>query len=80
MNAIHVTTDYLATVDEIRDVWAAVTQQPLASISGMAGKLSMARTKVYHILKFLEAAGYIRHNPRSQGRTVVIPLADYRQT
>lgn len=66
--------DYTATTKEIQDVWALVTKQPLASVKGIAEQTDIDKTKVHHILKFLEAAGYIKHKFGCHGRTVVIPL------
>ena len=66
--------DYTASNDEIKDVWALVTKQPLVTTKGIAEQTGINKTKVHYILKFLEAAGYIKHNPRCIGRTVVIPL------
>jgi DNA-binding MarR family transcriptional regulator len=64
------------TVEQIREVWAHVTHNPLATVTGMAEQTGMSRARVHNILHFLEAAGYMRHEAGCVGRTVLIPLMD----
>ena len=65
-----------ATVEQIRLVWAHVTRNPLATVDSMKEEFSISRARVFHILHFLEAAGYMRHEAGCVGRTVLIPLMD----
>ena len=65
---------YYATFDEIRAVWAVVSKTPRVTVREMVKRTGVARTKVHHILKFLEGTGYIEHQPGLTGRKVIIPL------
>lgn len=64
----------LATLDEIQAVWGAVTAKPTATLNCLSKQLGVGRSKTYCILRFLEGAGYIRHDCRKAGRVVVIPF------
>lgn len=63
-----------ATLEEIRAVWAVVTTNPRAGIQEMVRRTGVKHTRLNHILKFLEDAGYIEHKPYKTGRKVIIPL------
>ncbi len=63
-----------ASLEEVREVWAAVSDDPAMSICRIAEKVGTSKTKANDILQFLEAAGYISHKFRQTGRTVNIPF------
>jgi hypothetical protein len=63
-----------ATLEEVRRVWAAVSDDPGKSIRRLAEQTGMSKTKTNDILQFLQAAGYISHEYRATVRTVIIPF------
>jgi transcription initiation factor IIE alpha subunit len=72
--AIDVGSGYCATVDEIRAVWAAVSAEPIITLRCLVERTGIKKTKVRHILHFLEDAGYVTHKAHHTGRQVRIPL------
>jgi DNA-binding MarR family transcriptional regulator len=68
-------TPVYATLAEVRAVWALVSDNPTATIRYMQCALGLSRPKVFHILKFLESAGYICRDIRQRKAvSVIIPL------
>jgi biotin operon repressor len=66
----------VATLEQIRAVWASVTRRPTITARQISTETGIKRTKVHHILQFLQAAGYIRHKAHQTGRVVVIPFIE----
>lgn len=67
-------SSHTATIDEIRTVWAAVSADPRISIRCLAEQTGIKKTKVHHILHFLEDAGYVSHKAHQTGRQIRIPM------
>jgi DNA-binding IclR family transcriptional regulator len=63
-----------ASLDEIRAVWAGVSASPRISVRCLVQQTGIAKTRLHHILHFLERAGYLQHDPHCTGRRVRIPL------
>lgn len=63
-----------ASLDEIRAVWRMVSENPAITTRQIARRMGTGTTRTHHILKFLENAGYIRHQSKRTGRMVVIPF------
>jgi len=63
-----------ATLEEIRLVWASVSEDPSISIRCLAQRTGIQKTRVHHILPFLERAGYIQLQLYCTGRRVRIPM------
>lgn len=60
----------------MRRVWAAVTQDPQASLKSLAERVGCSYSRVGVILKDLRAAGYIDFQDRTNGaRTIVLPFS-----
>lgn len=63
------------TVARIRDVWAAVSQSPNATVRELADAVGMPYVIVSASLRLLRDAGYIQFEPRAErARTIVIPF------
>jgi DNA-binding IclR family transcriptional regulator len=65
---------YYATIDEIRALWSAVSADPRITLRCLVERTGIRKTRIRHILHFLEQAGYLEHKPRHCGRKVRIPL------
>ena len=68
-----------ACLREIQEVWATVTEEPSISTRRIQRKLGISKDRVWHILNFLQNAGYVARNPKCTGRKILIPFViDYR--
>jgi hypothetical protein len=63
-----------ASLEEIQAVWASVSANPLISVRCLAQQTGITKTRIHHILHFLEDAGYLQHQPHCMGRRVRIPM------
>ena len=63
-----------ATLNQIQDVWAAVSADGATSVRRISDVTGIKRTKVASILWFLREAGYIKHMTQKTGWKVIIPL------
>jgi DNA-binding MarR family transcriptional regulator len=74
MTRITITYGTQATIDEIQTIWAAITADPRTTVRCLKQQTGIRHAKVFAIIQFLEAAGYIAHDPRTAGRRIVIPF------
>jgi transcription initiation factor IIE alpha subunit len=72
--AIDVGAGYCASLDEIQSVWAAVSANPIITLRCLVELTGIKKTKVRHILYFLERAGYLEHERYRKARRVLIPM------
>ncbi len=63
-----------ATIEQIQDVWAAISKEPMATINELVQTTQITRQKVFHILRWLQACGYVEHNHGYRCRKVIIPV------
>lgn len=63
-----------ATIEQIQDVWLALSEDGSLSIRRLAKVVGMRATKTATIVTFLEQCGYIEHEQQKTGRRVIIPL------
>lgn len=65
-----------ATIQDVQNVWMFVSGQPTARLIDIAKETHIYRSKVFQILKFLEAAGYIHRTRNREAINIIIPLVN----
>lgn len=64
-----------ATIAEIRAVWEAISRDPTVTVRAMSRTIGIQHTRTWHIMQFLESAGYICRARRSQNAVrVTVPM------
>jgi hypothetical protein len=78
---IRVSSDTVSTMKEIRKVWKILTlSKGNKTCREIACEIRTSKTRVSHIIQYLERLGHIKRIPRSKFITVNIPFVEILNT